>query len=93
MDYIFHKKSRGEIPHIHKNILRVFILNKKADDNASQNIKQRLVSTVLRNEPLKKNPIGNNAFLPKALKKDHVKNILLSCRSRVYKLKEVNKVS
>ena len=51
-----------------------------ADINASFNIYQRVVSTVLRNELLKKNKLGNGTFEPKNLKKEKVKEVLLSFR-------------
>lgn len=51
-----------------------------ADINASKNILQRVVSTVLRNELLKNNKLGNGTFEPKNLKKEKVKEVLLSFR-------------
>ena len=51
-----------------------------ADVNAANNIKQRVVSTVLRNELLKKNKLGNGTFVPKNIKKDKIKEVLLSFR-------------
>ena len=51
-----------------------------ADFNASENIKERIVSTVLRNELLKKSKLGNGTFEPKKLKRKKVKEVLLSCR-------------
>ena len=51
-----------------------------ADLNAARNIKQRVVSTVLRDELLKKNKLGNGTFEPKNLKKEKVKEVLLSFR-------------
>ena len=51
-----------------------------ADFNASENIKERVVSTVLRNELLKKSKFGNGTFEPKNLKKEKVKEVLLSLR-------------
>ena len=51
-----------------------------ADINAANNIKERLVSTVLRNELLKKNKLGNGTYEPKNLKKQKVKQVLLSFR-------------
>ena len=44
-----------------------------ADTNAAVNIKNRVVSTVLRNKLLKLNKIGNNSFEPKSLNKDQIK--------------------
>ena len=51
-----------------------------ADLNASENIKERVVSTVLRNELLKNSRLGNGTFEPKNLKKEKVKEVLLSFR-------------
>lgn len=51
-----------------------------ADINASNNIKERVVSTVLRNELLKKNKLGNETYEPKNLNKEKVKQVLLSFR-------------
>ena len=51
-----------------------------ADLNASKNILQRLTSTVLRSELLKNNKLGNGTFEPKNLKKEKVKEVLLSFR-------------
>ena len=61
-----------------------------ADINASENIKQRLVSTVLRNELLKKNKLGNGTYEPKKLKREKVKEVLLSYRYNLIKDKETN---
>ena len=49
-----------------------------ADLNASENILERVVSTVLRNELLKKGKIDNGTYEPKNLKKEKVKEVLLS---------------
>lgn len=51
-----------------------------ADLNASKNILQRLASTVLRGELLKNSKLGNGTFEPKNLKKEKVKEVLLSLR-------------
>lgn len=51
-----------------------------ADFNASENIKERVVSTVLRNELLKNSKLGNGTFEPKKLKREKVKEVLLSFR-------------
>ena len=51
-----------------------------ADLNASKNILKRVVSTVLRNELLKKSKLDNGTYEPKSLKRDKVKEILLSFR-------------
>ena len=47
-----------------------------ADLNASINIKQRVVSTVLRDELLKKNSINSSAFIPKVNSKEKTKEVL-----------------
>ena len=51
-----------------------------ADLNASKNILKRLTSTVLRSELLKNSKFGNGTFEPKNLKKEKVKEVLLSLR-------------
>ena len=51
-----------------------------ADLNASENILERVVSTVLRNELLKKSKLGNGTYEPKKLKRENVKEVLLSFR-------------
>lgn len=51
-----------------------------ADLNASKNILKRVVSTVLRNELLKKSKLDNGTYEPKSLDRDEVKKILLSFR-------------
>ena len=51
-----------------------------ADINASVNILERVVSTVLRNELLKKGKLDNGTFEPKKLKREKVKEVLLSFR-------------
>jgi putative transposase len=61
-----------------------------ADINASVNIKQRVVSTVLRNELLKKSKFGNGTFEPKKLKREKVKEVLLLHRYNLIKDKETN---
>ena len=61
-----------------------------ADINASFNILERLVSTVLRNELLKKSKLGNWTFEPKNLKREKVKEVLLSYRYNLIKDKETN---
>ena len=61
-----------------------------ADINASENILERVVSTVLRNELLKKNKLGNGTFEPKKLKRENVKEVLLSHRYNLIKYKETN---
>lgn len=61
-----------------------------ADINASFNILERLVSTVLRDELLKKNKLGNGTFEPKKLKREKVKEVLLSFRYNLEKDKETN---
>ena len=51
-----------------------------ADLNASKNILERLALTVLRSELLKNSKLGNGTFEPKNLKKEKVKEVLLSLR-------------
>ena len=51
-----------------------------ADHNAALNIKDRVVVTVLRRRMLDK--LGNGAYKPKPLKKEEVKDVLLSLRSK-----------
>ena len=63
-----------------------------ADINASENIKQRVVSTVLRNELLKKSKLGNGTSEPKKLKREKVKEVLLLHRYNLIKDKETNKI-
>ena len=47
-----------------------------ADLNASRNIKQRVVSTVLRDELLKKNPVNSSAYVPSVNSKEKTKEAL-----------------
>ena len=47
-----------------------------ADLNASRNIRQRVVSTVLRDELLKKNSINSSAFIPSVNSKEKTKEVL-----------------
>lgn len=51
-----------------------------ADINAAINIEKRVSSTVLRTNLLKQNKLGNGSFEPKVLKRNKVKEILLSFR-------------
>ena len=51
-----------------------------ADINAAINIEKRVSSTVLRSNLLKQNKLGNGSFEPKVLKRDKVKELLLSFR-------------
>ena len=62
-----------------------------ADFNASKNILERVVSTVLRNELLKKNKLGNGTYQPKYLKKEKVKEILLSFSYNYNNLRNLEK--
>lgn len=62
-----------------------------ADINASFNILERVVSTVLRNELLKNNKLGNGTFEPKNLKKEKVKEVLLSFRYNYKNSKNLEK--
>ena len=47
-----------------------------ADLNASRNIKQRVVSTVLRDELLKKNTVNSSAYIPNVNSKEKTKEVL-----------------
>ena len=49
-----------------------------ADFNAAKNIRNRVLVTVLRESLLKQ--LGNGAFEPKKLKREKVKEVLLSFR-------------
>ena len=49
-----------------------------ADFNAAKNIKNRVLVTVLRDKLLKQ--MGNGAFEPRKLKREKVKEVLLSLR-------------
>lgn len=51
-----------------------------ADVNAAINIENRVSSTVLRTNLLKQNKIGNGSYEPKVMKREKVKDILLSFR-------------
>lgn len=62
-----------------------------ADLNASENILERVVSTVLRNELLKNNKFGNGTFEPKNLKKEKIKEVLLSFRYNYNNSKNLEK--
>jgi putative transposase len=62
-----------------------------ADINASENIKERVVSTVLRDELLKKGKLGNETFEPKKLKREKVKEVLLSFRYNYNNSKNLEK--
>ena len=61
-----------------------------ADFNASENILERVVSTVLRNELLKNSKLGNWTYEPKKLNREKVKEVLLSFRYNLIKDKETN---
>ena len=54
-----------------------------ADLNASRNIKQRVVSTVLRDELLKKNSINSSAYIPDVNSKEKTKEVLELFRSNL----------
>lgn len=54
-----------------------------ADFNASKNIRNRVLVTVLRDRLLKQ--LGNGAYEPKSLKRDEVKKVLLSFRRNLQK--------
>ena len=51
-----------------------------ADTNAAINIEKRVSSTVLRTNLLKQNKLGNGTYEPKVLKRNKVKEVLLSFR-------------
>ena len=51
-----------------------------ADVNAAINIENRVSSTVLRTNLLKQNKLGNGSYEPKVLKREKVKELLLSLR-------------
>jgi IS605 OrfB family transposase len=51
-----------------------------ADHNAAINIEKRVSSTVLRTNLLKQSKLGNGTYEPKILKREKVKEILLSFR-------------
>ena len=54
-----------------------------ADHNASINIKNRVSSTVLRRKLLKLNKLDNGSYEPKLMKRDKVKEVLLSFRQNL----------
>ena len=54
-----------------------------ADFNAAKNIRNRVLATVLRESLLKQ--LDNGAFRPRKLKKEKVKEVLLSFRSNLHK--------
>lgn len=64
-----------------------------ADHNASINIKNRVSSTVLRMNLLKQNKLGNGTYEPKVLKRDKVKEVLLSFRQNLERDKDILKVN
>lgn len=51
-----------------------------ADVNAAINIEKRVSSAVLRSNLLKQNKLGNGSYEPKGLKREKVKELLLSLR-------------
>ena len=62
-----------------------------ADFNAAKNIKNRVTVTVLRDSFLKR--LGNGAYEPRKLKREKVKDVLLSFRSDLQKARsERNKI-
>ena len=54
-----------------------------ADLNASRNIKQRVVSTVLRDELLKKSNVNSSAYIPNVNSKEKTKEVLELFRSNL----------
>jgi putative transposase len=63
-----------------------------ADHNASINIKNRVSSTVLRMYLLKQNKLGNGTYEPKVLKREKVKEVLLSFRQNLARDKDITRV-
>jgi transposase len=61
-----------------------------ADINAAINIKQRVSVAVLRDKLLKQTKIGNGSFEPKILKREMVKELLLSFRQNPETGREVS---
>lgn len=61
-----------------------------ADFNASVNIRNRVSEAVLRNRLLK--PLDNGAYEPKKLKREKVKEVLLSYRTNLIKKNKVENV-
>ena len=59
-----------------------------ADMNAAINIRNRVIESVLREKLLKK--LDNGAYEPKKLKKEKVKEVLLSYRTKLIKDRESN---
>ncbi len=64
-----------------------------ADHNASTNIRNRVSTTVLRTNLLKQNKLGNGTYEPKVLKRDKVKEVLLSFRQNLARDKDVVRVN
>lgn len=64
-----------------------------ADHNASINIRNRVSSTVLRTNLLKQNKLGNGTYEPKVLKRDMVKEVLLSFRQDLARDKDIVRVN
>jgi putative transposase len=60
-----------------------------ADHNASINIKNRVSTTVLRKNLLKQSKLGNGTYEPKIMKKDNVKDVLLSFRQDLVRDKDM----
>ena len=54
-----------------------------ADLNAARNIRQRVVSTVLRDELLKKNSVNSSTYIPKVNSKEKTKEVLELFRSNL----------
>jgi putative transposase len=64
-----------------------------ADHNASINIMNRVSSTVLRTNLLKQNKLGNGTYEPKILKRDKVKEVLLSFRQNLKRDMDISRVN
>lgn len=63
-----------------------------ADHNASVNIKRRVSKAVQRDALLVRSKLGNGSYSPKSMKRYKVKEMLLSLRYKVFKLRESVKV-
>lgn len=64
-----------------------------ADHNAAKNIENRVSSTVLRSNLLKQNKIGNGSYEPRILKREKVKEILLSFRQNLERDKDISRMN
>lgn len=64
-----------------------------ADHNAAENIENRVSSTVLRSNLLKQNKLGNGSYEPRILKREKVKEILLSFRQNLERDKDISRMN